>query len=99
MNVKKTLLPLILMVFSGAAPAMASPLDARDYVGYIKQGIDGSGWVNVSPATGGLYVNGARGPKNTARAAFMVGKPARQDYVFLTAEEQESIWNYRQSLR
>jgi hypothetical protein len=46
-------------------------------------------------------VHGAR--EQTKQAApikvFMVGKPQRQDFVFLTAQEQEDLWNYRQKLR
>jgi len=98
MNTKTTSFLLILITTLGARLTIASPLDARDDVGYVKQLSYGSGWVNMSPATDGIYVYGAA-PKNTSRSnkAFMIGKPFPQDVVFLTAQEQEGIWRYKQA--
>jgi hypothetical protein len=80
--------------------AIASPLDARDDVVYTQQETHGEGWVNVSPATKGVYVHKPNATHESGRPkeVFMVGKAPRQDFDYLTAEEQEGIWHYRQKI-
>lgn len=97
---RNTLLSLALLA-AFAGTAAASALDARDEVGYVRQGSNASGWVNVSPATGGVYVYGANPQKYPTRPTqvFMVGKPLRQDFVYLTAQEQEGLWHFREAAR
>jgi hypothetical protein len=98
MNTKITSFFLILFAMVVAKFSIAAPLDARDDVGYVKQIPYASGWINTYPATGGNYVYGATA-KNTGRssAVFMIGKPVPQDAVFLTAQEEEGIWHYKQA--
>ena len=85
-------LVIILIAFS----AKAAPLDARDSVNYSKQDTYNSGWVNLTHPTGGQYIYDADANKTIKTdKAFMVGKPLRQDFEFLTAQEQEGIWLYR----
>jgi hypothetical protein len=101
MHKKNTLFALTVLAYFWASTALASALDASDDVGYIEQGTTGSGWVNVRPATDGIYVHGASKTKEANRPdqVFMVGTPPRQDFVFLNAQEQEGIWRYRQAQR
>jgi hypothetical protein len=76
----------------------ADELSARDNIEFVEKGIVGSGWVNNAAPLDGIYVHGrheGHHEKHTDQAV-MVGKPTRQDYVFLSAVEQEGIWRYRQ---
>lgn len=97
MSKKITLIVLTLLAYFWASTSMASALDATDDVVYVGQGMAGNGWVNVSPPTDGLYVHGKKKQENRPRQVFMVGKPTRQDFVFLNAQEQEGVWRYRQA--
>lgn len=93
------LLLLIPLCLGGAA--IAAPLDARDDVVYTEQETRGAGWANVSPATQGAYVHQPHASHESERTTevYMVGKASRQDFDYLTAEEQEGIWQYRQKIR
>lgn len=90
---------ITLLLSSGIHCAYSSELDARDDVGYIKQGNYAGGWANVSPATQGNYANGASKPTVRPTPVFLVGKPVRQEYIYLSAQEQDDLWHYRQSMR
>jgi hypothetical protein len=79
------------------SPATASTLDALDDATYISQDDDTAGWVKLKPATGGAYVISRSEEGTKPKPVFiMIGKPEQTDYVFLTAQEQESIWHYRE---
>lgn len=81
---------------SSALHAETLPLDAHDEIDYNKQGTYGSGWVNITPPTGGQYIYEPELHKGIkSDKAFMVGKPSRQDFEFLTEQEQEGVWKYR----
>ncbi len=93
------LLSVALLAIFSASEATTAPLDARDDVGYVTQGSFNNGWVNLSPATGGIYVHGVKDQiKQPQIKVLMVGKPSRQDFVYLSLQEQADIWKYRQEL-
>ncbi len=97
---RPVLLILLIPVCLGSA-AIAAPLDARDDVVYTEQETHGAGWANVTPATNGGYVHEPNASHETGRTTevYMVGKAPRQDFDYVTAEEQEGLWHYRQKIR
>ena len=80
-----------------ANAATAAALDSLNNIGFVGREIYGSGVVNILPPADGEYELGTPNRTTGRPEVFLMGKPARQDYVYFSAEEQEGLWRFREA--
>ena len=89
------LLPLLFAAgIAGSAQAGSGPESS-----WIPKTAATQGWVQIAPTAGGIYAYGA--PPNAAPRGIqrlLISRVVRQDFDRLSAQQEEALWNYRQSL-
>lgn len=75
-----------------AASSISPPSAAGSESYFLRSAPYSSGAANVAPANGGEYIYGrAPGDGRTASTAFLVGKPLRTDFSFISPAEEEAF--------
>ena len=88
------MLPLLFAAgIAGSAQAGSGPESS-----WIPKTAATQGWVQIAPTAGGIYAYGA--PPNAAPRGIqrlLISRVVRQDFDRLSAQQEQALWNYRQS--
>jgi len=98
MRTPALLLALACALSRPALAAQAAPSVPDDVAFQHKSALNG-GAVVISLPNDGQYVYRADGTSPASPPAFMLGRPQRQDFKFLSQAEQAALWKYREDQR
>lgn len=91
----KTLAPLITVLISLSFSSVSA--QEFDAASYIKNEGYSSGWANISPPQGGMFVYTPASPDSRIKTQpFSIGRPKRQTYQLFSAQEEEALWLMRE---
>ena len=91
----KTFVSLITALISlSFSPARGQEFDAASY---IKNEGYSSGWANIYPPQGGMYVYTPAAPDSRIKTQpFSIGRTKRQTYQLFSAQEEAALWLIRE---
>jgi hypothetical protein len=91
---------LVLISWLGVAAQSANAQHADGSLErFVWRSYEDGGAARIETAGGGVWIYAAKPEQLDGRieARFAVGKPARTEYTLFSAEEEEALWNLRQS--